>query len=48
MAHPPPDHFLPFYVSLGAAWEQGEHKVLHQSFSYGSIGMTCFSFGRMP
>jgi 4,5-DOPA dioxygenase extradiol len=46
LAHPSPEHLLPFFVSLGAGWDSDHHAVLHQSFSYGSIGMTCFSFGR--
>jgi 4,5-DOPA dioxygenase extradiol len=44
-AHPTPEHFLPFYVALGAGWESGGIERIHHSFSYGSVGMACYKFG---
>jgi|TARA_R110002072_G_scaffold2069_17_gene17451 4,5-DOPA dioxygenase extradiol len=44
-AHPTSEHFLPFFVALGAGWEGGQARCLHQSYSYGSIGMACYAFG---
>tara|TARA_R110001583_G_scaffold17679_2_gene71411 strand:- start:208144 stop:208926 length:783 start_codon:yes stop_codon:yes gene_type:complete len=43
VAHPSPEHLMPFYVAFGAGSGQGT--VLHRSFSYGSLGMTSFEFG---
>lgn len=44
-AHPTIEHFLPFFMALGAGWSGGTHRCLHQSYSYGSIGMTSYAFG---
>lgn len=42
-AHPTDEHFLPFFVALGAARDkQGE--VLHQSFSHGSLSMASYAW----
>ncbi len=43
LAHPTPEHLMPFYVALGAGGGRGS--VIHQSFSWGSIAMTSFEFG---
>jgi 4,5-DOPA dioxygenase extradiol len=45
IAHPTSEHFLPLYVALGAGWAGGRSRVLHGSYSYGSIGMACHAFG---
>jgi 4,5-DOPA dioxygenase extradiol len=42
MAHPTPEHLMPFYVAFGAGGGRGA--VIHRSFSWGSIGMTSFAF----
>ncbi|MDX2266165.1 MAG: class III extradiol ring-cleavage dioxygenase [Hyphomicrobiales bacterium] len=44
MAHPTPEHFLPLFVALGAAGATAKAERLHHSYSYGSIGMSCFAF----
>lgn len=43
IAHPTPEHLMPFYVALGAGGGRG--RAIHRSFSWGSIGMTAFEFG---
>ncbi|WP_428687412.1 DODA-type extradiol aromatic ring-opening family dioxygenase [Roseibium sp.] len=42
-AHPTHEHLMPVFVVLGAGGGSG--RLLHQSFSYGSIGMTSFEAG---
>ena len=44
-AHPTIEHFLPFFVAMGAGWDGGSSQCLHQSYSYGSLGMSCYAFG---
>jgi 4,5-DOPA dioxygenase extradiol len=47
MAHPTPEHWLPFYVALGAASNQdGQFRgeVLHRSWAFGSLSMAAYSF----
>ncbi len=47
LAHPTPEHFLPFFVALGAASDsQGKFrgKTLHCSWELGSLGMAGYSF----
>ncbi|WP_026986461.1 DODA-type extradiol aromatic ring-opening family dioxygenase [Fodinicurvata fenggangensis] len=42
-AHPTDEHFLPFFVALGAARDkQGD--VLHRSFSHGSLSMASYAW----
>jgi len=43
IAHPTPEHLMPLFVALGAGGGRG--RLLHRSFSWGSIGMTSFAFG---
>lgn len=44
VAHPTTEHLMPFYVALGAG--RGDPaRVLHRSFSWGSISMTSVAFG---
>ncbi len=45
LAHPSVEHFLPFYVALGAGGEGTKARCLHRSFSYGSISMASYAFG---
>ena len=47
MAHPTPEHFLPFFVALGAAANadgkfRGE--TLHRSWELGSLSLAAYSF----
>ncbi|BBK44613.1 dioxygenase [Allostella vacuolata] len=42
--HPSPEHFLPFFVALGAAGEGAVGYRLHASVEYGVIGMDAFAF----
>lgn len=44
-AHPSIEHFLPFFVALGAGSNDGPARRLHHSYTYGSIGMGCYAFG---
>jgi len=45
LAHPEPDHLLPLYVAMGAAWEAGHSALIHRSFTYGSLSMASYAFG---
>jgi 4,5-DOPA dioxygenase extradiol len=42
--HPSEEHFLPFFVALGAA-EARPGKQLHSSFTYGVLSMAAYAFG---
>lgn len=42
--HPTPEHFLPFFVALGAAGEGARGRALHRSFEYGALAMTCLGW----
>jgi len=44
-AHPTIEHFMPIFVAMGAGWAGGHTSLLHQSYSYGSLGMACYAFG---
>ncbi|UUX48855.1 dioxygenase [Nisaea acidiphila] len=44
LAHPTPEHFLPFFVAAGAG-DTDHGTRLHRSFSHSSISMSAFSFG---
>lgn len=44
LAHPTPEHFMPFYVAAGAGSPDKAVK-LHESYSHHSISMSCFAFG---
>ncbi len=47
MAHPTPEHFLPFYVALGAVSNHdGRFRgaCLHRSWAFGSLSMAAYSF----
>ncbi len=45
IAHPSPEHLLPFFVAMGAGWDDGAARRLHHSYTYGSISMAAFAFG---
>ncbi len=45
IAHPTPEHLAPLFVALGAGWAGGQARMIHSSYTYGSIGMTSFAFG---
>lgn len=42
-AHPTDEHFLPFFVALGAAGDK-KGDVLHRSFSHGSLSMASYGW----
>ncbi|WP_417684851.1 dioxygenase [Roseibium sp.] len=44
-AHPTTEHFLPLFVAAGAGGTGNAARKLHESFSYGSIGMSAWAFG---
>lgn len=46
-SHPSPEHFLPLLVAVGAAAGHSGHlhmRKIHNSYSYGSIGMSAWEF----
>jgi 4,5-DOPA dioxygenase extradiol len=47
-AHPTDEHFLPFFVALGAATPGEAVERLHHSFTYGALGMDVYAFGALP
>jgi 4,5-DOPA dioxygenase extradiol len=46
-AHPTDEHFLPFFVALGAAHGDEPAERLHHSFTYGALGMDVYAFGKL-
>ncbi len=44
LAHPTPEHLLPIFLAAGAASPSGQTTKIHESFSYGSLGMGCWAF----
>ncbi|WP_374444013.1 dioxygenase [Stella sp.] len=42
--HPTPEHFLPFFVALGAAGAGAVGRRIHASVEYGVIGMDAYAF----
>ena len=44
IAHPTPEHLMPAYVALGAG-AGDPARVLHRSFSWGSLSMTALAYG---
>lgn len=44
-SHPTDEHFLPLLVALGAAGQGAKGRVLHRSFTYGTLSMASFEFG---
>jgi 4,5-DOPA dioxygenase extradiol len=43
-AHPREEHFMPFFVALGAAGEGAEARPLHRSWSHGALSMTALAW----
>jgi 4,5-DOPA dioxygenase extradiol len=43
--HPTDEHLLPFYVAAGAAGEPGPGRRIHDSLTYGCLGMDAYAFG---
>ena len=43
--HPRDEHFLPFFVSLGAGGSGVKARRLHSSFTYAMLSMAAFAFG---
>jgi len=44
MAHPEEDHFLPFFVALGAAGEGARGERIHNSYEYSALSMDMYRF----
>lgn len=44
MAHPEDDHFLPFFVALGAAGKGAKGTRIHNSYEYGALAMDMYRF----
>lgn len=43
--HPTDEHFLPFFVALGAGGEDAAAVRLHHSYTYGVLAMDAYAFG---
>jgi 4,5-DOPA dioxygenase extradiol len=46
LAHPRDEHFLPFFVALGAG-KGTAGRAIHRSFGEGSISMAAFAWGAL-
>ncbi|BCP54045.1 dioxygenase [Kaistia sp. 32K] len=44
MAHPEDEHFLPFFVALGAAGEGARGERIHNSYEYEALSMDMYRF----
>jgi 4,5-DOPA dioxygenase extradiol len=44
--HPTPEHFLPFFIALGAAGIPLQAKHLHEDTALGVLAMDAYAFGR--
>ncbi|EXB28917.1 4,5-DOPA dioxygenase extradiol-like protein [Morus notabilis] len=44
MAHPWPDHFYPLHVAMGAAGDQAKAKLIHHSWSNGTLSYASYQF----
>jgi 4,5-DOPA dioxygenase extradiol len=44
IAHPTDEHFLPFFVALGAAAPEGRGARIHHSHTYASLAMDAYAF----
>ena len=45
LMHPTDEHLLPFYVAAGAAGAGAAGKRIHQSLTFGDLGMDAYAFG---
>lgn len=45
LAVPTFEHFAPLFVSMGAADRTRRAKLLHRSYQYGSLSLSCWMFG---
>jgi 4,5-DOPA dioxygenase extradiol len=45
MAHPEDEHFMPFFVALGAAGEGAKGERIHNSYEYSALSMDMYRFG---
>ena len=43
--HPSDEHLLPWYVAAGAGGREAAPQRLHDSVSFGSLGMDAYAFG---
>lgn len=44
MAHPWPDHFYPLHVAMGAADDNSKAKLIHHSWSHGTLSYASYQF----
>jgi 4,5-DOPA dioxygenase extradiol len=44
MAHPSDEHFIPFFVALGAATPDGSGMRVHHSHTYAALAMDAYAF----
>lgn len=45
LAHPTEEHLLPLFVAWGAAHPASTGRILHNSFTFGSLSMAAYAFG---
>mgnify|MGYP001819592163 FL=1 len=45
VAHPTPEHFAPLVLAWAAGGTERSGERLHDGFSYGNLGMSCYRFG---
>ncbi|KAF4371191.1 hypothetical protein F8388_020918 [Cannabis sativa] len=48
MAHPRPEHFYPLHVAMGAAGVDAKAKLIHHSWSLGSLSYASYQFTSAP
>ncbi|KAI4369301.1 hypothetical protein MLD38_017757 [Melastoma candidum] len=46
MAHPWPDHFYPLHVAMGAAGENSKAKLIHHSWTNGTLSYASYEFAK--
>ena len=45
LMHPSDEHLLPFFVAAGAAGREAKGERIHQSLTFGELGMDSYAFG---
>jgi 4,5-DOPA dioxygenase extradiol len=45
LMHPTDEHLLPFYVAAGVGGSKPAAKRIHQSLTFGDLGMDAYAFG---